>query len=383
MQKSKGFNLIELIIIMIITAIVSIVATGVIMLKSDRSKSANIINEDKNLQEFINVYNTILTKYYTKDIDKKGLLSAAEDGMLNFLGDKYTTYLDDEEYKNILDELSADYMGIGLGIDGNIVVTITPNGPAEKAGIQIGDLITRINGVQVDASDQSTIKSYIKDEKVKEVKLEITRDGIAYEYTLEKQKVENMVIDYKVIENTKTGYLYISKFSVSLDTQVRNALTELEHQNITNLIVDLRDNSGGYLTSAEKTASLFLEEGKKIYTLETNDNSLTYRDSTKEKRNYPIVVLINNNTASAAEILTSALKESYGATIVGTQSFGKGKVQEVSDLSNGDSVKLTTAKWLTPDGVCIDGIGINPDYNVGNSNDQLIKALEILNGNQF
>ena len=188
MQKSNGFNLIELIIIMIITALVSIIATGVIMLKSDGSKSINFLSDDENLQEFINVYNTILNKYYSNDIDKKGLLSAAEDGMLNFLGDKYTTYLNDEEYNDILDELSADYEGIGLGIEGNIVMTVTPNGPAEKAGIKVGDLITRIDGVEVDSTDQVAIKSYIRDKNNKEVELEITRDGIAYEYTLQKEK---------------------------------------------------------------------------------------------------------------------------------------------------------------------------------------------------
>ncbi len=383
MHKNKGFNLLELIIIMIITAVVSIIATGVIMLKGDNKDSISLASKDTNLQEFVDVYNTIINKYYEKDIDKKGLLNAAEQGMLNFLGDKYTTYLNDEEYDEILDELSADYYGVGIGISGNLVLSIIPNSPADKAGIKVGDMITRIDGIEVDSTDQSTIKEYIKNPKINNIELEITRDGIATEYNLKKEKLENTVVNYQVLDNTATGYIYISRFSVNLDTQVKKALDSLEQKGIKNLIIDVRDNSGGYLSAAEKTLSLFLEEGKKIYTLETSDNSITYRDTTKDKKTYPIVVLINNNTASAAEILASALKESYGATIVGTQSFGKGKVQEINGLENGDSVKLTTAKWLTPNGTCIDGIGINPDYNIGNSNDQLNKAIEILNGNQY
>lgn len=383
MQKNKGFNLFELIAIIIVTALVSIIATGVIMLKGSSKENITLVNKDENLQEFINVYNTILTKYYDKNIDKDGLLSAAEQGMLSFLGDKYTTYLDDAEYGEILDELSDSYEGVGIGINGNIVVTVTPDSPAEKAGIKIGDIITRIDGVEVDGTSQAMIKNYIKNEDVKTVKLEITRNEEVFTFKLQKEKLENVVINSKIIDGTKTGYIYISRFSISLDEQVRKALKSLESEGINNLIIDVRDNVGGYLTAAEKTLSLFLEEGKKIYTLETNDNSVDYKDVTKEKRNYNIVVLINNNTASAAEIMAATLKESYGATLVGTQSYGKGKVQEVSDLGNGDSVKMTTAKWLTPNGTCIDGVGIVPDYIVAETSAQLDKALEILNGNQF
>ncbi len=378
MEKNKGFNLVELIIIIVITAVVSIIATGVIMLKGN-SKDLNLVNEDENLKEFIDVYNTILTKYYSKDIDKNGLLNAAEEGMLNFLGDKYTTYLEDTEYENILDELSENYVGIGVGISGNTIVTITPGSPADKAGIQVGDQITRIERIQVDENDSSKIKAYIKDKDINIVELEITRDGVAKEYNLTKEKVNNKVVSSKIIDGTSLGYIYISKFAISLDEQVRKELDQLEKSNITGLIIDLRDDVGGYLTAAEKTASLFLKEGEKIYSLQTSDNEISYKDKTKEYKSYPIVVLINNNTASAAEILASALKESYNASLVGTQSFGKGKVQEVEGLSNGDSVKLTTAKWLTPNGNCIDGIGISPDFIIDGREQQLNKALEILN----
>ena len=156
------------------------------------------------------------------------------------------------------------------------------------------------------------------------------------------------------------------------------ALKELEKHSITGLIIDVRDNAGGYLSAAEETASLFLEKGKVIYSLESNNSKYTYYDETSQKTNYPIVVLTNGNSASASEILAAALRESYGAIIVGTKTYGKGKVQQVVD-----SFKFTSAKWLTPNGICIDGVGIIPNYIVdymdaGSYDAQVQKAIDLL-----
>ena len=193
----------------------------------------------------------------------------------------------------------------------------------------------------------------------------------------------NPSISYSIIENTNIGYIAIEKFSENLGTQVKNALNELETKNINSLIIDVRDNAGGYLTSAEDVSNLFLKNGKTIYSLEANGSKVSYNDKTDEHRDYPIVVLINGGSASAAEILAAALKDSYGATLVGAKTYGKGKVQQVVSLNSGDSVKYTSAKWLTPLGICIDGVGISPDYNVEFSlvseiDSQLEKAIELL-----
>ena len=190
------------------------------------------------------------------------------------------------------------------------------------------------------------------------------------------------------------GYLSISSFSDTLATQVENALGELEESNIESLIIDLRNNGGGLLTAAKDTASLFLEKGKVIYGLEgneKNEKTKIYYDETTTFRNYPIVVLVNGATASASEILAAALKESYGATIVGTTTYGKGKVQQTKKLSDGSLVKYTTFRWLTPDNECIDEYGISPDYGIeieyqyddeknitGYTDTQLAKARSIL-----
>lgn len=380
MKKVKGFGLLEIIIIMIITAIVSSIATGVIMLNSPSTITVGNENiaEDEDLMNFINVYETLLDKYYD-EIDTKGMLEAAEEGMLDFLGDKYTTYLEDSEYSNIIDELASTYSGIGIAInDSKTIVSVTKDSPAEKVGIEANDIVLKINGEDVEEKTAEQIREIIKNCTTK-INLVISRGGVELTFNVEKADLTNIAISYQKLENTSIGYLKIEKFSENLDKQVSEALKILENDGITSLIIDVRDNVGGYLSAAEDTAELFLSQGKVIYSLETSNNTTTYKDETKEKREYDIVVLINNSSASASEILAGALKESYGATLVGQKTYGKGKVQQII----GESAKYTFAKWLTPSGNCIDGIGISPDYNVVNitgdyTDYQLNKAIELL-----
>lgn len=380
MKKVKGFGLLEIIIIMIITAIVSSIATGVIMLNSPSTITVGNENiaEDEDLMNFINVYETLLDKYYD-EIDTKGMLEAAEEGMLDFLGDKYTTYLEDSEYSNIIDELASTYSGIGIAInDSKTIVSVTKDSPAEKVGIEANDIVLKINGEDVEEKTAEQIREIIKNCTTK-INLVISRGGVELTFNVEKADLTNIAISYQKLENTSIGYLKIEKFSENLDKQVSEALKKLENEGITSLIIDVRDNVGGYLSAAEDTAELFLSQGKVIYSLETSNNTTTYKDETKEKREYDIVVLINNSSASASEILAGALKESYGATLVGQKTYGKGKVQQII----GESAKYTFAKWLTPSGNCIDGIGISPDYNVVNitgdyTDYQLNKAIELL-----
>lgn len=385
MKKTKGFGLVGIIIIMIVTAIVSSLATGVIMLNNSSVNldgTLNNLDEDEDLMEFIKVYDTLVSKYYD-DIDKEGMLNAAEEGMLNFLGDKYTTYLNDSEYQEIIDELSGTYSGIGVTIDGNKVIDVTKDSPADKAGVEINDLIVKVNNIDVSDLNGNEIGNIIKSDDIEYVDLEVNRNGVIIDFSIKKESLLNPSISYEVLKDTNIGYIYIKTFSQNLSEQVSDALKELESLNIESLIIDVRDNVGGYLSAAEETASLFLENNKIIYSLESNNNRYTYYDKTKEKRNYKIAVLINKNSASASEILAAALKESYGATLVGAKSYGKGKVQQVVSLSSGDSVKYTSAKWLTPTGNCIDGIGLSPDYNVvyedsGEYDSQLFKAIELM-----
>ena len=175
--------------------------------------------------------------------------------------------------------------------------------------------------------------------------------------------------------------MIIDKFNQTVYDQFKKQLNSIEKDNIDGLIIDLRNNTGGYLNAASKMAELFLKDGKIIYSLNEKSGNKIYEDKTMESRSYPISVLVNGNTASASEILAAALRDSYGAKLVGSKTYGKGKVQKTSKLSNGTMYKYTSAKWLTPDGECIDEVGLIPDLEVNYLDDLTVdlvyeKALE-------
>ena len=260
-----------------------------------------------------------------------------------------------------------------------------------KLGVSLkeNDIILKVNNKDCTSLDDNQIVSLIK-ENSDNVDLIIKRDNQELNFTVKLDSLNVPAISYDILDNN-IGYLYISTFSNTLSEQVKNAINELELKGIKSLIIDVRDNSGGYLVAASDVASLFLEKGKAIYSLKSNELQQIYYDETDEKRDYNIAVLINKNSASAAEILAAALKESYGAILIGNTSFGKGRVQQTKKLSNGKMVKYTTAKWMTPNNNCIDSVGLKPDYEVDlifNYNEsgeaisyndtQLKKAIEIL-----
>lgn len=389
-NTSRGFSLIDTIIIIIVTAIISGATTGVILFNTYGEKTGVSYSElanDAELKEFLEVYNKVGKEYY-QSVNKKEMLQAAIKAMMKYLGDDYTTYLDENE-TNVLDEtLSGKYEGIGVLVRDKVIVSVFNNSPAQKAGLLVNDKITKVNDTDCENLSNTEIVALIKNDK-KKVHLEVLRNGEKKSFDLELNVLNAPAISYEVKENN-IGYIYISTFSNTLSEQVKEALVDLHKKNISNIIVDVRDNSGGYLVQAYEVASMFIEKGKPIYSLESNSNISTYYDETNEKENYKMVVLINKNSASASEILAAALKESYGAILVGETSFGKGKVQQTKKLSDGTKIKYTTAKWLTPSKNCIDSIGLEPDYKIDieyiYENDKIVdykdtqlnKAIELL-----
>lgn len=391
-KKNNGFGLLSVIIIMIITAIISGLATGIIVTNNYNNVSVlnYNLNDDKDFQGFVDLYSTILEKYYD-EIDKKEMINAAKEGMLNFLGDKYTTILSDEDYNNIVEGLQDEYKGIGVTIQNNIIVAVTEDSPAEQAGLQVNDAIIMVNNKNVEKYNSSQISSMIKKNKIDTVSLVIKRNEELMNFTIKKSNLSYPYVESKIIDNTTIGYMSISAFSEKLSKQIENSLDELKQKGMTSLIIDLRNNGGGYLSAANESASLFLNKGLTIYSLKSTDGTTIVKDETDKHEEIPIIVIVNGQTASASEILAAALKQSYGATLVGTKTYGKGKVQQISSLKTGENVKYTTAEWLTPSGICIDGAGLNVDYVVElqysyNENDEIIgvvdtqldKAIELL-----
>ena len=391
-NNKKGFNLISVIIVICITSIISGITTGVIVTNSYKNNLGltyeDLVN-DESLNEFLEVYSSIINNYY-EDVDKSAMIDSAVDGMLDYLGEDYTTYLDQDATSELEERLAGSYRGIGMTVGDKVILEITSGTPAAESGLQVGDTITGVDGVDVTQMSNEEVTDLIKGNKNDSVSLTVLRGEETLTFNVGIETIPISAINYKMLENN-IGYLQMEMFSATLDEQVASALADLENQGMQKLIIDLRGNTGGYLESAEATSSLFLEKGKLIYSLEGKEATTQYFDETDEHTNYPIVILINGQSASAAEILAAALKDSYGAILVGEKSFGKGKVQQTYNLSDGSMAKYTSAKWLRPNGSCIDGVGLIPDYIAnmtytyddtgvinGQIDSQLNKAIEII-----
>ena len=388
-QKKKEFGLVNLIIVIIATALITSLTTGLIIYNNERQSSEHKLSQDEALQEFITVYSAVLDDYY-EDVDKQKMIDKAIEAMLNYLGDDYTTYLNKQQTEELSEKLLGRYEGIGVKVtEGNKILEVFDDSPAQASGLQAGDIIIRIDDQDVTTFTTNEIANAIKNNENKKVQITVQRNGEELVFEVERQELNIPAIESNIFEENgkKIGYLAITSFSNTVYDQFEKELKNLENQNIDSLIVDVRDNSGGYLKAATDIASLFLEKGKIIYSLESKNSKEKFKDQTAEHKEYKVVVLINENSASASEILAAALKESYNATLVGKTSYGKGKVQQTASLSGGSMYKYTSAKWLTPNGTCIDGVGLTPDYEVdlqlaedGISiiDTQLNQAIEIL-----
>ena len=371
MKKNKPtFELWEVILITLITSLIMSATTGYALFTNRKISNCSAITNNKHLGNFISSYNSVISEYY-KDVDEEGLINAAINGMLTYLDDPYTTYLNENSKNALLESLKGKYQGIGIEIlkkENNLIeiVTVFEDGPAAEAGLLVGDILKSINDVDLTDKTSEEAVAVIKNSDDKNIKITVARNEELLTFNVVRKTLFIPVIETNTFENNnqKVGYIKISKFSESVGKQFDIKLKELEEQGINSLIVDVRNNTGGYLKGSADIASMFLKEGSVIYSLQTNLNTKDYNDNTAEKRDYKVGVLINKNSASASEVLASALKYSYGASLIGVTSYGKGTVQQTSEVSDKSMIKYTTAKWLTPNGNCIDGIGLNPDVNV-------------------
>lgn len=369
-EKKVGFNYLEVILIMIITLIIGGFLGGFVnqfVTKPTKQESSTVSDE---FQEFLNTYEDIKENYY-EEIDEGEMLNAGIKGMIDYLGDKYSVYMDEEETEEFNEQVEGKYVGIGTEImqleDGSVVVSNPFEGsPAAKAGLQAGDVIIRVNDTDATGKTSSEVSNLIKKSADSTVNITVRRDDEEKTFTIERETIEIESVDSSVfdVNDKKVGYIYISIFAANTYQQFEQALEDLEKDGIDSLVIDVRSNSGGYLDCVTEIASLFLGKGKVIYQLDTKGIVEKVYDETKTKRDYPIAVLINSSSASASEILAASLKESYGAEVVGVNSYGKGTVQRAYQLENGATVKYTIQKWLTPDGNWINEVGVEPTLRV-------------------
>lgn len=365
--KKEGFSYPEMVIIMIIAILFGFLIGNVVSFTKKETTSSSVPSE---LKEFVDTYNDIVNNYYDK-VNKEELIDAGIKGMINYLDDPYATYFDGTSSTNFNQTLEGNYEGVGIEVtlDNNKVkiTKVFAGTPAKKAGIKVGDYITKVNGESVEGKSLSDVVSLIKNAKNKEVEITITRDNQEKAMKVTRTTVDMPYTSSKVYEENgkKIGYLKIEMFSNNITKQVKKELESLKKNNIDKLVIDVRDNPGGYLTQVTEILSLFMTKKDVIYQLQTKNNKeKVYSTSSKATYSYPVVVLINENSASASEILASAFKETYNAEIVGVNSYGKGTVQKTGDLNNGDTIKYTVQKWLTPKGNWINEKGVTPTKEV-------------------
>lgn len=380
-NKNVNFSLLEVIIIILVTGIVVSLSTGLIVYNNyDKISKSKSDDPSSEIKEFTESYNHIINSYID-EVDKSKLIDAAISGMYNFLNDEYSIYMDNDMTESLNEQLEGTYDGIGIEMTMNnkgviYVTQVFKNTPAEKAGLKPDDILVALDGESLEGKTTAEVASVIKKGTKSEFKLTYKRGNIEKTVTVNKKHIYINSVKSEIFDNI--GYINISTFSATTEEQVKKELDNFD-KNISNLIIDLRNNTGGYLNAAYDVSELFLKKGKVIYQLKDRNNKITkFTAKSGEYRHFNnIIVIINGSTASASEILALALKESANAKIVGTKSYGKGTVQETSKLKSGSMVKYTTAYWLSPEGNSINKTGITPDYKIDGEEGQLKKAIEI------
>ena len=365
MEKEKSlFGIKELIGIVIITTLVSFFAGFSI------KQSNNIKTDLSNYEnEIISNYKYILENSY-KNVNGRDLVSAAIKGMIDCLEDPYADYINVSDVDNFNLIINGEYQGIGVQIGYNenkepVITYVFPSSPADNSGLKINDILVSIEDIEVSNKTLDEIKDIVNGFDG-EFKVSYKRDEKQYETILKREivTVKSVVKNLYERENKKIGYIKLTNFAANSYEQFKETLESLESDDIESLIIDLRDNTGGQLRTVDNIVSLFIDEKNVIYQMKEKEKITKYYSHGNNNRKYPIVVLVNENSASASELMTGALKEVYNATVIGVNTYGKGTAQEVRTLENGEQYKFTTREWLTAKGNSIEKVGIEPNIKV-------------------
>lgn len=323
----------------------------------------------------------LIDKSYTGKIDAQEVENGIYRGMIEGLGDPYSEYYSAKEMDLMEESTNGTYAGIGITLfqdpdtKEKIVVSCFEDTPAAKAGILPGDILIRLNGESVGERSLSEVVNTIKTDENETFDLTLERDGEELEVTVVREEIKIPTVSEKMLED-KIGYIQILEFDNVTVEQFQNALEHLENQGMERLIIDVRDNPGGVLQVVCEILDGLLPEGLIVYTEDKQGKRTEFFSDEEHKFEKPLVVLINENSASAAEIFAGAIKDYSLGTLVGVTTFGKGIVQRVYDLSDGTGVKLTVANYYTPKGEFIHEKGIEPDVTV-ELNEELQKMIQV------
>ncbi len=324
----------------------------------------------------------LVDEYYLKNVNDVSFEDGIYKGFIASLQDPYSVYYTKDEYKSLMESSSGVYCGIGATVSQDaktgVITIVKPfsTGPAYKAGVLPGDVLYKVNDDEVTGVDLTQVVGKMKGEEGTKVNISVVRQGKSepLKYTLTRQKIEIPTIEYKMLDN-KIGYITITEFDEITVDQFVEAVDQLEAGGMKGLIVDVRNNPGGLLSSVVKILDRILPPELVVYTEDKAGNREDEKAVDKKKVSVPMAVLMNGQSASASEIFAGALQDYKVATLVGTTSFGKGIVQKVIPLSDGTAVKLTISKYYTPNGRNIHGTGIKPDVEVKLSDDLMKKVV--------
>ena len=395
-KKNETFTVKEVVILLVITCM----ANATIFFFMNIGEKESSLSYNDTVKEILESYNYIKDNYYG-DINEKDLINGAIKGMTEALGDNYSSFIEDNQSDTYDVLLVGEYTGVGIQISqligGNEIVisAVFDNSPALKAGLEVGDVVKSINGISTDGMNTSDIGDYIKNGNITNFDIVVTRNGEEKSFKVERGPIviDSVTSEMFEREGKKIGYIRIDVFALNTDEQFEENLKKLESEGMNSLIIDVRGNTGGHLSSVTNIISEFLDSSKIIYRTSTKTKEEIKYSKGNTAKEYEIILLVDGQSASASEVLASALKESYGAKLLGTKTFGKGTVQEMQEIeSTGKNYKITTKKWLTPNGNWINGIGITPDYEVElntkyyenpirENDNQLNEALKLLSNN--
>ncbi len=350
-------------------------------------------NRSQDTDKKMSVLKGLIDENYLGEVDAEELEEGIYKGFISGLSDPYSVYYDEEETRMLLETTEGEYDGIGAVLSQDIktgivtLVQIYDGSPAMEAGLKDNDILYKVEDLEVTGKDLTEVVSHIKGKKGTQVHLTVYRGDDREEITVTavRNTIEAQTIKYEMMED-QIGYVSVTEFDLVTYKQYEQALEDLKSQGMKGLVVDLRNNPGGNLSTVCEMLDLMLPEGLIVYTEDKNGNRQETKSDAERQFELPLTVLMNGNSASASEIYAGAIQDYGVGTIVGTQSYGKGVVQQIFDLKDGTCVKLTIAEYFTPEGRNINGKGITPDVEVEyeeneedpEADNQLDRAVEVL-----
>lgn len=372
MEKEKKIKVYKILMLVVLSVFITFMITSISLYTyfTNNPVSVGAKSNSKDISNKLNQYRKIIDKYYLGDVDETKLDEGAIKGYIEGLDDPYTEYISKEDMESYLDDTMGNFVGIGIYMIKNTkydkiqVLSTIKGSPAEKAGIQSGDLIISVDGIEYKADDMTAVSNKIKGEEGTKVTVELLRGSENVKYELTRSKVKVNQVEGKVISDD-IGYIKFTSFDETTAEDFKKQYQELAKKNIKSLIIDLRNNGGGIVDQALEIADYIADKDSVLlYEVDKNNKETVRKAKIDPIINMPIIILTNENTASASEILAGALKDLGKAKTVGTTTYGKGVIQQILKLNDGSGLKITIEEYQTPNKNKINKVGIEPDEKV-------------------